>query len=97
MISAEYKSAYQQGYSDAMRDFRKEPKTGYWIDRDVYDADRWKCSECGRTEPYKENYCPNCGCRMVDEQEREDKCKNCEYYRNPDYTRCHECETERSE
>lgn len=49
-----------------------EPKTGHWIDRDVYDADRWKCSECGRTEPYKENYCPNCGCRMVDEQEREE-------------------------
>ena len=29
--------------------------------------------------------------------ESEDKCKNCEYYRNPDYTRCHECEAERSE
>lgn len=26
----------------------------------------------------------------------EDKCKNCEYYHNPDYTRCHECETKRS-
>ena len=23
--------------------------------------------------------------------ESEDKCKNCEYSRNPDYTRCHEC------
>ena len=22
----------------------------------------------------------------------EDKCKNCEYYINPDYTRCKECE-----
>ena len=28
--------------------------------------------------------------------ESEDKCKNCEYYHNPDYTRCHECETKRS-
>ena len=27
MISEGYKSAYQQGYSDAMRDFRKNPKT----------------------------------------------------------------------
>ena len=45
-------------------------KTGHWIDRDVYDADRWKCSECGRTESYKENYCPNCGAKMVEEQER---------------------------
>lgn len=34
---------------------------GEWIDREVYDADRWKCSECGRTEQYKENFCPNCG------------------------------------
>lgn len=25
-------------------------------------------------------------------QERENKCKKCEYYNNPDYTRCHECE-----
>ena len=51
----------------------EEQKTGYWIDREIYDADRWKCSECGRTEPYKENYCPNCGCRMVEPQESEDK------------------------
>ena len=47
----------------------QEPKTGHWIDREVYDADRWKCSECGRTEPYKENYCPNCGARMVGEED----------------------------
>ena len=26
----------------------------------------------------------------------ENKCKNCEYYRNPDYTRCHECKIERN-
>ena len=39
----------------------QEPKTGHWVDREVYDADRWKCSECGRTESYKENYCPSCG------------------------------------
>lgn len=35
MISAGYKSAYQQGYSDAMRDFRKEPKT------DAFDKIKW--------------------------------------------------------
>ena len=50
----------------------QEPKTGHWIDREVYDADRWECSECGRTEPYKENYCPKCGCRMFEPQESED-------------------------
>jgi uncharacterized OB-fold protein len=45
-------------------------KTGYWIDREVYDADRWKCSECGRTEPYKEKYC-HCGAKMIEPQESE--------------------------
>jgi hypothetical protein len=30
----------------------------------------------------------------ADNGESEDKCKNCKYYRNPDYTRCHECEAE---
>ena len=29
--------------------------------------------------------------------ESEYKCKNCKYYRNPDYTRCHECEAERED
>ena len=42
-------------------------KSGKWIDREEYDADRWKCSVCGRTEPYKENYCPNCGAKMESE------------------------------
>jgi len=55
-----------------------ERQTGEWIDREVYDADRWKCcrwkcSECGRTELYKENFCPNCGAKMVESQESEDK------------------------
>ena len=31
---------------------------------------------------------------VAEPQENEDKCKNCEYYRNPDYTRCHECKVE---
>lgn len=44
-------------------------KTVHWIDREVYDADRWKCSVCGRTEPYKENYCPNCGAKMAEPME----------------------------
>ena len=69
MISKGYKSAYQQGYSDAMRDFRKEPKTGHWIDD--------KCSVCGKgtedlidsREWYQNEepkYCPFCGVKLVD-------------------------------
>ena len=30
----------------------------------------------------------------ADKAESEDKCKNCKHYRNPDYTRCHECEAD---
>ena len=50
----------EEWYKLFVEKLEQEPKTGHWIDREVYDADRWKCSECGRTEPYKENYYPNC-------------------------------------
>ena len=51
----------------------KEPKTGHW--RAVYQGDEiidYRCSECefGSTfgkSTYRMNYCPNCGCRMVEE------------------------------
>lgn len=33
----------------------------------------------------------------IEPQESEDKCKNCEYYHNPDYTRCHKCKAESEE
>ena len=72
------------GYADSAEDFEEysriicqlpsvTQKSGKWIDREVYDADRWKCSACGRTEPYREDYCPNCGAKMVEPQESEDK------------------------
>lgn len=32
--------------------------------------------------------------KSYEPQESEGECKNCEYYRNPDYTRCHECKAE---
>ena len=35
--------------------------------------------------------------KYAEPQESDDKCKNCEHYRNPDYTRCHECEAESEE
>ena len=49
-------------------------RTGHW----THDGSHWKnrfiCSECGYKlfdEPT--NYCPNCGYRMVEPQESEDK------------------------
>lgn len=78
MISAGYKSAYQQGYSDAMRDFRKEPKTGHWIEEDMFDGDvAYRCSECnelfwlesGTPKDNEYNFCPKCGKRLIEPQE----------------------------
>ena len=38
-------------------------KEGHWVDEKV----RWRCSECGWWYPdwKKFNFCPNCGARMV--------------------------------
>lgn len=66
MISAGYKSAYQQGYSDAMCDLRKELKTGHWkpyLKEGLTDM----CSECGSRFDRPWNYCPHCGARMESE------------------------------
>ena len=82
MISEGYKSAYQQGYSDAMRDFRKEPKTGHWIAQDIHNCHTdFKCSACGYIHSFMHiygeptadyTYCPNCGAKMVETQESEE-------------------------
>ena len=48
-----------------------QPKTGHWID---HQEGRWiyaKCSKCETVHDTRTNYCPNCGCRMVEPQERE--------------------------
>lgn len=45
----------------------QEPKTGHWID----SSNGWMCSECHRDNTYDTDFCPNCGCRMVEPQESE--------------------------
>ena len=35
--------------------------------------------------------------KYAEPKESKDKCKNCEYSLNPDYTRCHECKAESEE
>ena len=48
-----------------------EQKTGHWID---HQDGRWiyaKCSECETVHDTQTNYCPNCGCRMVEQESEE--------------------------
>lgn len=42
-------------------------KTGHWIDC----SNGWMCSECNNDNTFDTNYCPNCGCHMIDPQESE--------------------------
>ena len=42
----------------------RENITGEWIEKDIPDTYRWKCSCCGLTRHCKENFCPNCGADM---------------------------------
>lgn len=42
---------------------------GEWEVVDAEEPRRYGCSECKRLSWYMENYCPNCGCRMLKEGE----------------------------
>lgn len=73
---SDFKNDFAQGFfADKIRDLSpvkpQDPKTGHWID---VDGIWFKCSECDAhrkmTPAYKEYYCPYCGCRMVEPQER---------------------------
>ncbi|MBR2555332.1 MAG: hypothetical protein IKE94_10760 [Aeriscardovia sp.] len=53
----------------------QEPKTGHWISTETKGVRyafwcRYKCSLCGGLSA-RTNFCPNCGCRMVEPQESE--------------------------
>jgi hypothetical protein len=52
-----------------------EPKTGHWISH--YDEDAkegwYECDRCHTERAFNTDYCPDCGCRMVEPQERSDK------------------------
>ena len=46
-----------------------QQKMGKWIDVDSLDGALWhECSECGETEFYATDYCPNCGAKMEVEE-----------------------------
>ena len=62
-------------FNMAIKALEQEPKTGHWIPLGNYDdwgnERSYKCSECGDVDTYPDNYCPNCGVRMVETQESE--------------------------
>ena len=60
-------------------------KTGHWIEHPEIETSTpeylmfYECSECGdrqcfcKSDIHKKRFCSNCGCRMVEPQERSDK------------------------
>ena len=57
---------------------RPQEQTGHWkrisMDRYTTHAQYWyKCDKCGEHNLGNTNFCPNCGCRMVEPQESEVK------------------------
>ena len=66
-------------YASARNIIRELPsvtqKSGKWhrkYDRIVNDC-FWECDKCGCGYQHEYNYCPNCGAKMVEPQESEDK------------------------
>ena len=47
-------------------------RTGHWIECE--EEVKCFCSECKEISDYPTQFCPNCGARMVEPQEREDIC-----------------------
>ena len=61
---------------------KEEPQIGHWIEEDMFDGDvAYRCSECnelfwiesGTPKDNEYNFCPKCGKRLVEPQERSDE------------------------
>ena len=50
-----------------------QPKTGHWIMKNPSPYEPWRCSNCNSVGSNLYNFCPNCGAKMVEIQESEDK------------------------
>lgn len=53
----------------------QEPKTGHWVEHydNIGNLHHLECSICHNwhRDHHQDNYCPNCGCKMVEPQESE--------------------------
>ena len=60
------KDGYKEYLTDEALDMAiKALKTGHWIRRNSFLVP-YKCSECNYESERYDNYCPNCGARMVE-------------------------------
>jgi hypothetical protein len=58
------------GTIEALPNITPQPKTGHWIK--PYGGN-WHCDKCDYEQGRKSNFCPDCGAKMVESQESEDK------------------------
>ena len=68
-ICCELKQHLDTLYENYTKGVTPAERTGHWIDT----FGGCKCSECDCLEAGYSNYCPNCGARMVEPQERSEK------------------------
>ena len=56
----------------------QEPKTGNWITHPKGIYAHLICNKCLSNAPYdcQTNYCPNCGAKMIESEEKENGRKN---------------------
>ena len=66
-----------EAFDMAIEALEQEPKTGHWIEEDMFDGDvAYRCSECnelfwiesGTPKDNEYNFCPKCGARMEVEE-----------------------------
>jgi len=52
-----------------------QPKTGHWVS--LYDVEAkvgwYECDRCHTERAFNTNFCPDCGAKMIEPQERSDK------------------------
>ena len=69
---------YQAGYAEGYKAGQEEQKTGKWIRMPMVcygggTITEYECSECSEHQMIESKWCPNCGARMVQEGEDNDR------------------------
>ena len=83
-INEDVSEEYNEAVDMAIEALEQEPKTGHWVKycRPRCGEQHYKCANCEEyfnfglySDYYKRafKYCPNCGVKMVEPQESEDK------------------------